>query len=57
MTEDKLEMPPQWTVTSTDEVEEIRLPTMGEANFAVLKLKNNRASGPDGLNDELLKVE
>jgi hypothetical protein len=26
-------------------------------NFELLKLKNNRASGPDGLNAKLLKVE
>jgi hypothetical protein len=57
MTENKLEMPPQWTVPSTEEAEEISLPTLEEVNFAVLKLKNNRASGPDGLNTELLKVD
>jgi hypothetical protein len=39
-----------------DEVEEIPLPTLEEVNFALLKLKNSRASGPDGLNAELLKV-
>jgi hypothetical protein len=55
MTENNLEMPPQWTVAST--VEEIPLPTLEEGNFAVSKFKNNRASGPDGLNAELLKVD
>jgi hypothetical protein len=50
MTGDMMEMPPKWTVPSTDEDEEILLPTLDEVNFAVLKLKNNRASGPDGLN-------
>jgi hypothetical protein len=39
MTEDKLEMPPQWTVPSTDEAEEIPLPSFEEVNFAVLILK------------------
>jgi hypothetical protein len=28
-----------------------------EVNFAILKLKNNTASGPDRLNAELLKVD
>jgi hypothetical protein len=50
-------MPPQWTAPSTDEAEEIPLPTLEEVKFAVLKLKNNRASGPDGLQTELLKVD
>jgi hypothetical protein len=57
MTEENLEKPPKWTVPSTDEVEEIPLPTLEEVNFVVLKLKNNKASGPDGLNAELLKVD
>jgi hypothetical protein len=56
MTEDKLEMLPQSTVPSTHEAEEIPLLTLEEVNFAVLKLKNNRASGSDRLNAELLKV-
>jgi hypothetical protein len=43
-------MPPQWTILSTDVDEEILLPILEEVNFAVLKLTNNRASGPDGLN-------
>jgi hypothetical protein len=55
-TEDKLEIPPRWTVHSTDEVEEIPLPILEEVNFAVLKLKNNRASGPDGLNARRFKI-
>jgi hypothetical protein len=50
-------MPPQWTVPSTDEDEEISLPTLEEVNFAVLKLKNYTASGPNELNAELLKVD
>jgi hypothetical protein len=57
MTADKLEIPPQWTVPSIDEAEEIPLPILEELTFAVLKLKNNRASGPNGLNAELLKVD
>jgi hypothetical protein len=31
-----LETLPKWTVPSTDEVEEIPLPTLEEVNFAVL---------------------
>jgi sorting nexin-29 len=50
-------MPSQWTVPSADEVEEIPIPTLEEVNCAVLKLENDRASGPDGLNAELLKVD
>jgi hypothetical protein len=38
MTRDKLQMPPQWTVPSTDEAEEIPLPILEEVNFAVLIL-------------------
>jgi hypothetical protein len=36
-----------WTAPSTDEAEEIPLMTLEEVNLKVLKLKNNRASGPD----------
>jgi hypothetical protein len=43
-------MSPQRTEPSLDEVEEIPL---GEVKFVVLKQKNNRSSGPDGLNYEL----
>jgi hypothetical protein len=50
VTEESLEMLPQRTAPSTVEVEEILLPTLEEVNLAALKLKNNRASGPDGLN-------
>jgi hypothetical protein len=36
-------MPPQWTAASMDDVENVPLPALEEANFEVLKLKNNRA--------------
>jgi hypothetical protein len=35
-------MSPQKTAPSTDEVEEIPLPTLEEVKFAVVKLKNTR---------------
>jgi hypothetical protein len=57
MTEDKLKIPPQWTVQSTDEAEEIPLLNLEEVNFSALKLRNNRPSGPEGLNLKILKVE
>jgi hypothetical protein len=50
-------MSSQWTALSIDEVREMPLPTLEEVKFAVLKLKNSRASGPDGSNGKLLKID
>lgn len=50
-------MPPQWTEPSTDEDEEIPISTLDEVSFTALKTNNKRASGPDRLNAELLKVD
>jgi hypothetical protein len=55
MTDDNIYIPPQWTALSSDE--EIPLPTLVEVNFAILKLKNNRMSGPERLNAKLSKVD
>lgn len=40
----------------TDKVEEIPISTL-VVNFAVFKLKNNRAAGTNGLNVKLLKAD
>jgi hypothetical protein len=48
-----LDMSTQRTAPSMDEAESIPLPALEEVKFAVMKLKNNRLSGPDGLNAEL----
>lgn len=42
--------------TACGYVEELPLPTLEKVKFAFLKL-NNRASGPAGLNAELLKID
>jgi hypothetical protein len=57
MPQDKWKMSPQWTAPSTDEAEKYHYPILEEVNFAVLKLKNNRAAGPDRLKAELIKVD
>ena len=41
----------------TQEYEEILAPTVEEVEESINKLKNNKSTGPDGLNAELFKIE